>query len=158
MLQQLNSPRSSGTNIYSCSKMTFLSFIWARGPGDHGTVWLVTRPPWHQMSVTVTGLSSGPRECYRPHSVHNSSRSTSDMRTPEPEPGPTSQLCHFVKCVSGESHRDLIEWYRGEWITEYFTSEKVSYFNLTAFKYLHQKTSSAPQQYNFSQVVSSSTR
>ena len=142
MLQQLNSPESSGTNIYSCSKMTFLSFIGARSPGDHGTVWLVTRAVtsnechshWSELR-TERG-----RECYRPHSVHNSSRSTSDMRTPEP--GPTSQLCHFVKCVSGESHRDLIEWYRGEWITEYFTSEKVFYFNLTAFRYLHQKTNS----------------
>ena len=100
-----SSPRSSGTNIYSCSKMTFMtSFICAGRPGDHGTcVWLVTRAVTSNECHSHWSRALRDWECYRPHSVHNSSRSTSDMRTPEPEPepGPTSQLCHLVKCVSG---------------------------------------------------------
>ena len=74
--------------FYLCWETMGLSDLWP-GPGA-----------WHQMSVTVSGLPCPLRdwECYRPHSVHNSSRSTSDMRTPEPEPEPgwTSQLCHLV--------------------------------------------------------------
>ena len=66
-------------------------------------VWLVTRAVTSSECHSHWSRALRDWECYRPHSVHNSSRSTSDMRTPEPEPepGPTSQLCHLVKCVSG---------------------------------------------------------
>ena len=101
MLLRVKSPRRSGTNIYIFSKETLLSFICAERPWDCLTCDQAQERDikWVSQSV-VSGLPCPLRdwECYRPHSVHNSSRSTSDMRTPEPEPEPgwTSQLCHLV--------------------------------------------------------------
>ena len=135
MLQQLNSPRSSWTNIYSCSKMAFLSFIWVRGPGDHGTVWLVTRAPWHQMSVTVTGLSSGPRVLPAPFCPQ---QFPLNLRHENTGAGAGANIAALSLCevcfrrVPSRLDR-VISRGMDHWI---FHFGKSFYFNLTAFKYL----------------------
>ena len=128
MLLRVKSPGRSGTNIYSCSKVTLLSFICAERPWDCLTCdqsqerdikwvsqWL-SPALWGTESVTGPILSTTVPA--QPPTWEHRSQSQARVNIA------ASSLSEFQ-----ESHWDLIEWYRGEWITEYFTQEKVFQFN-----------------------------
>ena len=74
---------------------------------------------WVSQWVAALCPQESPSVLHRPHSVHNSSSSTSDMRTPEPEPGSLS-TCGWTCQLIQESYSDLSERVilsGAEWIT-----------------------------------------